>query len=126
MTAHESVLYKSTTLSAEVVKAKANARKSKPSTITLLPYNKAAFEQILAFLYTDKLNLAQYKLASNGMKEVREAISLAKHYNLEIPANLYKTFERQRPGSRILCQELSATFDAYRFQSFSLSKLVLV
>jgi len=64
----------------------------------------AAFEQMLAYLYADKLTLAQgpkCKLASNRMKEVREAISLAKHYNLEIPANLYKTFERQRPGSRI-------------------------
>ncbi len=100
MTAHESVLRKSTTLSAEVTKAKTNARKSKQSTITLQPHNKAAFEQMLAYLYTDKLALAQgpqCKLASNRMKEVQEAMSLAKHYNL--PAMQHQIVQTLKKGN---------------------------
>ena len=106
--AHESVLKRSPKFAEEIDKAKANKRATKQNTLPLMPHDAVAFEQMLQFLYSDKLLLSKNKNTPvERLGEFRELMSLAKHYILPgLQKLVVKLFSR----SEILAKVPPGTF----------------
>ena len=80
--AHEFTLKRSPVLVEAIQKARANKRVTKHEILYLMAHDKTAFEQMLCYLYTDKFQLSKNKSTIARLDELKELMSLAKHYSL--------------------------------------------
>ncbi len=106
--AHESVLRRSPKLSEDIAAAQSKKRVSLHNLLPLMPHNPVAFEQMLEYLYNDRVQLTKSQpSASARMDEIRELFSLAKYYLLpELQKHVVKLFS----DSNILNKVTSAKF----------------
>lgn len=105
---HETVLTKSSRFVQEIAKAKTNKRTTKHNVLLMDSYDTIAFEQMIAYLYTNDFKLKDsHKSAILRIQEIHELFSLAGHFNLpELQKKAVKTF----CGKRMLSKVTVATF----------------
>ncbi|KAK4694868.1 hypothetical protein P7C71_g2776, partial [Lecanoromycetidae sp. Uapishka_2] len=104
---HETVLVKSPRFVREIEKAKLNKRTTKHNILQLDAYDTIAFEQMVAYLYTNDFKLKSSRTAILRVQEIHELFSLAGHFQLpELQRKAVKTFS----GNKMLAKVTSATF----------------
>ena len=102
------MLKRSTKLAEEIDKAKASKRATKQNTLALMTHDAIAFEQMLQYLYKDKFLLSKNKrTAAARLDELKELMSLAKHYVLP---DLQKQIVKLVSTSKILGNVPAGTF----------------
>lgn len=79
---HESPLMRSPKLAAEIQKARANRSDSKKTHLSLMAHDRNAFNQMLHYLYYDSFTLTKDPTSVEYLDEIKELMSLAKHYVL--------------------------------------------
>lgn len=104
---HETVLTKSPRFVSEIAKAKSQKRSTKHNVLLLDSYDTIAFEQMVAYLYTNDFKLKNSETAILRIQEIHELFSLAGHFQLpELQKKAVKTFSKYR----MLAKVTSATF----------------
>ena len=105
--AHEFTLKRSPVLVELIQKARTNKRVAKHEILYLMAHDKTAFEQMLCYLYTDKFQLSKNKSTTARLDELKELMSLAKHYRLP---DLQKQVVQVFKTSKLITQVPRAKF----------------
>ena len=93
---------KSPKMAEEIHKAQINPRRARQQTLHIDPHDAGAFEQMLQYLYTDRVTLLKLSSVLGRLKELHELMSLAKHFQLPGMQKLVvKMFAKSKLQSKV-------------------------